>query len=89
MTLNLEQRKARILWHSRRGMLELDLLLGRYLRTHLDTMSVEEMDRYEDLLTYPDPDLFAWLMGYETPCNKELADYVAAIRSLYSNSSLS
>lgn len=87
--MNLEQRKARIRWHSRRGMLELDLLLGRYLQAKLDTMSEEDMDRYEDFLTYPDPDLYAWLMGYETPINKELADYVAVIRAIHSNSSFS
>lgn len=87
--MNLEQRKARIRWHSRRGMLELDLLLGRFLQAKLETMSEADMDRYEDLLTYPDPDLFAWLMGYETPSNKEIADFVALIRSLHSNSSLS
>lgn len=87
--MNLEQRKARIRWHSRRGMLELDLLLGRFLQAKLETMSETEMDKYEDLLTNSDPDLFAWLMGYETPTNKELADFVALIRSIHSNSSFS
>lgn len=87
--MNLEQRKARIRWHSRRGMLELDLLLGRYLQAKLDTMSTIDMEQYENLLTYPDPDLYAWLMGYETPSNKELADFVSVIRSLHSDSSFS
>lgn len=79
--MNHEQRKARIRWHSRRGMLELDVILGRFLQSKLETMSDTEMDVLERLLAQADPDLYAWLMGYETPSNKELADFVTYIRS--------
>jgi antitoxin CptB len=81
--MNQEQRKARIRWHSRRGMLELDLLLGRFLDAQLDSMSANDMDRFEELLTQADPDLYAWLMGYETSVDKELANFVTRIRSFY------
>ena len=79
--MNHEQRKARIRWHSRRGMLELDVLLGRFLQAKLETMSEADMDVLECLLAEADPDLYAWLMGYETPVNKELADFVTLIRT--------
>ncbi len=87
--LDATQRKARIQWHSRRGMLELDVLLGRFLQAHLDTMSEAELDLTETLLDNADPDLYAWLMGYETPSNKEIANFVTHIRSFYSNQILS
>lgn len=79
--MNLAQRKARIRWHSRRGMLELDVLLGRFLQAKLASMSEPELDVFERLLAQADPDLYAWLMGYEAPSNKELADFVTYIRS--------
>lgn len=79
--MNYEQRKARIRWHCRRGMLELDFLLERFIQLKLDNMSATEMDLFETLLAQPDPDLYAWLMGYETSSNKDLADYVTHIRS--------
>lgn len=74
------ERKAKIKWHCRRGMLELDLILGRFITYHLDTLTEEKVSSFEALIDNTDPDLYAWLMGYETPANKELVDIVAFIR---------
>ena len=74
------EQKAKINWHCRRGMLELDLILGRFIKHHLDTLSMENVSAFEELLTNTDPDLYAWLMGYETPASKELLDIVTFIR---------
>ncbi len=74
------QRKAKIIWHCRRGMLELDLILGRFAKDHLDKLNDKQLSLFEGLLEQPDPDLFAWLMGYEHTEDKELADIVAFIR---------
>lgn len=74
------QRKAKINWHCRRGMLELDLIFNRFLKQSLDIMSEEQLTVFENLLSYPDPDLYAWLMGYEHPETTELMDCVAFIR---------
>lgn len=79
MTISPE-RKAKINWHCRRGMLELDLILGRFSKQHLETLTETQLDTFESLLNTPDPDLYAWLMGYESPVNKELADFVAYIK---------
>lgn len=78
-----DQRKARIRWRSRRGMLELDVLLERFIQARLDTMIETELDTFESLLEQPDPDLYAWLMGYETPSKKEFADFVVIVRSYH------
>jgi len=74
------QRKAKITWHCRRGMLELDLIFQRFLKQSLDVMTEEQLDDFENLLNYPDPDLYAWFMGYETPPSQELLDFVTFIR---------
>lgn len=77
--ISLEQ-KARLTWRCRRGMLELDLILQRFLAHHLDVLNDEQAALFEDLLTAQDPDLYAWLMGYETPVNKELRQFVTFIQ---------
>ncbi len=73
-------KKAKITWHCRRGMLELDLILQRFLTEHLDSLSANQIDGFEQLLTAQDPDLYAWLMGYEVPVEKELQDIVRFIQ---------
>ena len=61
-------------------MLELDLIFQRFFKQHIDRLSEEQAMAFENLLDYPDPDLYAWLMGYEKPVHKELVDIVAFIR---------
>lgn len=58
--------KAKLIWRCRRGMLELDLILSRFLKTHWDALTHDEQTTFERLLHEPDPDLYAWFMGYET-----------------------
>ncbi|MDP3704692.1 MAG: succinate dehydrogenase assembly factor 2 [Legionellaceae bacterium] len=77
----LEQQKSKLIWHCRRGMLELDLILGRFLECHLDVMTEAEYESLETFLTYPDPDLYTWLMGYGKPTDQGSMDCVTLIQS--------
>ena len=74
------EKKAKQTWHCRRGMIELDLILQRFLAFHADTLDETQLALFEQLLTADDPDLYAWLMGYETPVNKELREIVELIQ---------
>lgn len=74
------QRKAKITWQCRRGMLELDLILQRFLKQSLDVLTDEQLSTFEALLETPDPELYASLMGYEPLKIKELADFVSFIQ---------
>jgi antitoxin CptB len=74
------EKKAKLTWHCRRGMLELDIILQRFLASHADTLDETRLALFEQLLTADDPDLYAWLMGYETPVNKELREIVELIQ---------
>lgn len=59
-----DTRRKRLRYHSwRRGMQEMDLLLGRFADAHLSAMSDSELDQFEELLRCGDQDLFAWLTG--------------------------
>jgi antitoxin CptB len=73
-------RKAKLRWHCRRGMLELDLILLRFAEKQLDLMTETEMNAFEKLLSCTDPELFSWLMGNSFPLDKELADIVEFIK---------
>ena len=57
------KQQERIRWRCRRGMLELDLLLGRFLSDKIDKLDESQANVLDRLLTYPDQDIFDWLMA--------------------------
>lgn len=73
-------RKAKIKWQCRRGMLELDLLLNQFIEKNLDHLKEEQLSHFEQLLTTSDPQLYCWLMGNEKPLNKDLLEIVKLIQ---------
>ena len=62
-----EFNKHEIFWHSRRGMLELDLLLVPFAREVFDSLSHSDQMLYSELLEEEDQDLFTWLMQRSVP----------------------
>jgi antitoxin CptB len=73
------RRRARLRWRCRRGMLELDLLLTRFVERHYETLDPAERLAFERLLETPDPTLLAYLQGREVP-DPELQQIVARLR---------
>lgn len=69
----------RLLWHSRRGMLELDLLLGPFVREAFADLEPEDQERYRQLLTCEDQEMFVWLMQRSIPKDPDLARIVRII----------
>ena len=74
-----EQDYKRIRWASRRGMLELDLVLVPFVENRFPELSEVDQQRYINLLDGEDNDLFAWCMGRGTPDDPELAAIVEQI----------
>ncbi|MDT0682645.1 succinate dehydrogenase assembly factor 2 [Roseicyclus sp. F158] len=67
-TEDRETRERRLTMRSgRRGMKEMDLILGPFARTTIDTLGEEELDRYEALLSENDQDLYRWVSGQAAP----------------------
>ena len=62
-----EFNKHEIFWHSRRGMLELDLLLVPFAREVFESLSHPDQMLYSELLEEEDQDLFTWLMQRAPP----------------------
>ena len=66
--LTLEQRRKRLVWQSwHRGMREMDLLLGSFADSNLDSFSVDQLDVFEALLRESDPDLYSWMTNKLPP----------------------
>lgn len=67
-------------WRSRRGLLELELLLLPFVDAQLASLSVPEKQCYARLLEHDDCDIFDWLQGRSDPDDLELVELVEAIR---------
>src|SRR6056297_2421328 len=52
-------------WH--RGTREADLLLGSFADAHIADFDAEQLDEYQTLLGFSDPDLYNWMTGREDP----------------------
>ncbi len=66
----LDERRRRILFRAwRRGVREMDLIMGRFADAHLPTMNEDELVEFERLLDVPDTLTLAWIVGGEqAPC---------------------
>ena len=74
---------AQLIWSCRRGMLELDIILSRFVANGLSTLTVAEREVFARLLTKPDPDLYSWLMGQASSDEAEIAQLVSTIRTYH------
>lgn len=74
-----DQELNRIRWASRRGMLELDLILVPFVEEKLRQLDEKNLQRYLDLLEEEDNDLFAWFLGHRKPEDKDLAVIVEQV----------
>ncbi|MFT6310973.1 MAG: antitoxin CptB [Porticoccus sp.] len=77
MMTDVEYRK--IYWHSRRGMLELDLILIPFVENHLRNISAEEQQLYVKFLEEEDNDMFSWFMRADVSQKPEIVRMVEII----------
>ena len=57
----------RVRWRCRRGLLELDLVLKKFLERRYDQLGPEERDLFVELLDQPDNDLLDFALGRAEP----------------------
>ncbi|MEP4484472.1 MAG: succinate dehydrogenase assembly factor 2 [Halioglobus sp.] len=74
-----EQDVNRMRWASRRGMLELDLVLEPFVSDRYAALSDADKIRYRDLMLCEDQELFGWFLKREVPDDPELAAIVRTI----------
>ena len=71
--------KNRLLWASRRGMLELDLILQPFAENVYSQLSPDDQRRYEQLLDCEDQDLFSWLLRSKVPEDAQIRQIIDII----------
>ena len=72
----------RLRWRCRRGLLELDIVLGRYLDRYAAGMEREELDALAELLDMPDNDLWDVVSGRSERYDPRLGSIVARLRAV-------
>ena len=68
-------------WRCRRGMLENDLVLARFLDANAGTMSAADVAALDRLLDLADGDLWDLIAGRAEPADVRLLPLVAALRA--------
>lgn len=69
----------RMRWASRRGMLELDLVLEPFVNQCYAELEPADRQRFQQLMLCQDQELFGWFLRRETPDDPELAAIVQKI----------
>ena len=82
VNLNLSDSVAAFRWSCRRGMLELDLLLGQFLDNGFSALSEEERLLFKEFLVCTDQELLAWLMGQALPSEPKWLPLIRKIREV-------
>ena len=74
-------RRKRIAWRCRRGMLENDLVLSRFLERRGDAITEHEIAMLDVFLELPDNELWDLIAGREEPADASLAPLVEQLRA--------
>jgi antitoxin CptB len=65
---------------ARRGMRELDLILGGFAEASLDSLPPASLDAFETILSENDQDIFQWIIGQAKvpPAHDEVVGQIRA-----------
>jgi antitoxin CptB len=69
----------RMRWATRRGMLELDLVLEPFVNGRYPVLAEADRARFQQLMLCEDQDLFGWFLGRDQPEDEEMANIVEQI----------
>jgi antitoxin CptB len=72
---------AKLRWRCRRGMRELDVVLGRFLEQGYEELSESQKLLFGQFLELQDPELYAYVLGRAKPQDPALADLLERIRN--------
>lgn len=70
----------KVYWASRRGMLELDLVLMPFAKETYPNLNESDQALYRHLLDQEDQDMFTWFLGHQEPPTDELKTIVKLVK---------
>ena len=71
---------SRIRWDCRRGMLELDIVLARFMEQNFERLTPQEVEAFKGLLAYSDPDLWGLIQDRGTGGDDETKTVLQLLR---------
>ncbi len=74
---------ARLRWHCRRGMKELDVLLEDFLERHYATADPSVQAAFRALLEEQDPVILAYISGRDTPREEGIRHVIESLRATH------
>ena len=77
-----ERRLARLRWRCRRGLLENDLILARFMETRAGTLTEDRVAMLDRLLDLPDNDLWELIAGRADPADATVRPLLDELRLL-------
>jgi len=72
----------RVRWRCRRGLLELDIILGRFVEAHYARLSLPERETFEQFLDMADNPLWDMISGKINTVSNEQTELLEKIRSV-------
>lgn len=70
----------RLRWASRRGMLELDLILAPFIEDHYPRLDEKDQLKFQALVQCEDQDLFNWFLQKVEPEDADIKHIVNIVR---------
>jgi len=71
---------ARLRWRCRRGLLELDIVLGRFVEAHYAQLSEKEQQIFDEFLDLPDNPLWDMISGRKDAVSDDEAALLVKLR---------
>ncbi len=78
--MKLDEDYNRMRWASRRGLLELDLLLGPFMDACYRTLDAAKRSDYQRLMAHEDQDILNWILARQPLGDATLSDITSHIR---------
>ena len=72
--------KRKIRFQTRRGLLELDLIFGRFMEKEFEHLSDQELSEFSEILEFQDQELLALIYGHSATDKKHLIPMLEKIR---------
>ena len=76
-----EINRFKLEWACRRGMRELDKMIMPFYQNHFNRLTEVEQQAFVEMLTYPDPELFRWVMHQLPAPTQAITDVIELMRS--------
>jgi antitoxin CptB len=85
MMLDAEQR--RLAWRCRRGMLELDIILQKFVNEQFGSLTIDELEVFDEMLDLPDSDFWEKIRDTKQVSNQSLQSVLSKLRAIHLPSS--